>query len=323
MATKPVAARILTCGTLLTAGLGSILSGCTGSDLSIAMGPNGPIPPADIGSATTLGAPPASASALADAAPLPPAPSGNISASSLPPASPIQGSPLAPPSQQAASAGGATNLRWQTGPQPVNAPAAAPPMQAETRLAAVQAPAEEWQSQSQSGPSEPALSEPSLSAAQEPAEPSREEQATLQPATAQGPLRPASMRGPGQPAAAATTEVQFLPVVGAPQREAELLARALSEESRRAGVQIRPASGPVAPLRLKGYFSAFTSGDQTVLVYVWDVLDKSDQRIRRIQGEERLAGTSADPWSQVDLEALRKVAQETFREAAGIGADVG
>ena len=320
MATKPVAARNLACGTLLTAGV--VLSGCTGTDLSIAMGPNGPIPPADIGSSSTLGAPPASASALADAAPLVAAPSGNIAAAPLPPASPMQGSLLAPPSQQDASAGSSTNLRWQTGPQAVNAPAATPPVATQTQVAALPEPSEDWQSQSQPGPAEPALSEPSLPPPSEPDTPGQD-QASLPPAAGQAPLRPASMGGPGQPSAVSATEVQFLPVVGAPQREAELLARALSEESRRAGVQIRPASGPVAPMRLKGYFSAFTSGNETVLIYVWDVLDKSDQRIRRIQGEERVAGTNADPWAQVDIETLRKVAQETFREAASMSADIG
>ncbi|NDW07743.1 hypothetical protein [Jiella pacifica] len=305
MATKPVTERILHCGTLLTAGMGIALSGCTGTDLSIAMGPNGPIPPADVGSSSTLGAPPVSASALAEAAPLAAAPSGSIAAAPLPPASPVQGSLLAPPSQQVASAGSSSNLRWNTGPQPVGYPAQtspqeSPPQPAQPQLAALPEPMDD-------GPATPASEEISLS-----------------PEAVQAPQQQASLSTPREPSAVSNrTEVQFLPVVGAPQREAELLARALSEESRQAGVKIRPASGPVAPLRLKGYFSAFTNGDDTVLVYVWDVLDESDQRIRRIQGQERVAGTNSDPWSQVDLETLRKVARETFRQAAGLDADVG
>ncbi|MCE7026746.1 hypothetical protein [Jiella avicenniae] len=305
MATKPVTERLLHCGTLLTAGMGIALSGCTGTDLSIAMGPNGPIPPADIGSTSTLGAPPASASALADAAPVAAAPSGNVAAAPLPPASPVRGSPLAPPSQRLATASSSSNLRWNTGPQPVGYPARSsprdtPPPSAQSEVASLPEPVDD-------GSAVAPLDETPPS-----------------PVADEAPRQQASLGAPRQPSAASgRTEVQFLPVVGAPQREAELLARALSEESQQAGVRIRPASGPVAPLRLKGYFSAFTDGGETVLVYVWDVLDENDQRIRRIQGQERVAGTNSDPWSQVDLDALRKVARETFRQAASLDADVG
>ena len=304
MATKPVTERNLHCGTLLTAGMVIALSGCTGSDLSIAMGPNGPVPPADVGSSSTLGAPPASAVALAEATPLAAAPAGSIAAAPLPPASSVRGSPLAPPSQQVAATGSSSNLRWNTGAQPAGYPAQSPvqntPPPAQTQVAALPEPAED-------GPAAPLQDEASPS-----------------PAAVQAPLRQASLRGPEEPqTVSGRTEVQFLPVVGAPQKEAELLARALSEESQPAGIRIRPASGPVAPLRLKGYFSAFTSGNDTVLVYVWDVLDASDQRIRRIQGQERVAGTNSDPWTQVNLETLRKVARETFQQAARLDTDVG
>lgn len=323
-----MATKIVRCGPLVVAGVGVVLSGCTGTDMSIAIGPNGPIPPESIGSVSSYGAPPASASAsasaLASAAPLAASPSGSIGSAPLPP-SPIEGSSLAPPSSQMASAP-SSNMQWQVGPAPAGYPQAAPPAPARTRLAALPEPEPQPQAErladtgypADTGPAEgsPEYAQPAL---EEPASPDypQQEQAALAPADA-GPLRPASMRG-GEAPASAAREVQFLPVVGAPQREAELLARALSEESQQAGVSIRPASGPVAPIRLKGYFSAFTSEGGTVLVYVWDVLDASDQRIRRIQGQERVAGTDADPWAKIDLETMRRVAQETMRQAASLG----
>ena len=321
-----MATKIVRCGPLVVAGVGVVLSGCTGTDMSIAMGPNGPIPPESIGSVSSYGAPPASASAsasaLASAAPLAASPSGSIGSAPLPP-SPIEGSSLAPPSSQMASAP-SSNMQWQVGPAPAGYPQAAPPAPARTRLAALPEPEPQAERladtgyPADTGPAEgsPEYAQPAL---KEPASPDypQQEQAALAPADA-GPLRPASMRG-GEAPASAAREVQFLPVVGPPQREAELLARALSEESQQAGVSIRPASGPVAPIRLKGYFSAFTSEGGTVLVYVWDVLDASDQRIRRIQGQERVAGTDADPWAKIDLETMRRVAQETMRQAASLG----
>ncbi|MBP0614349.1 hypothetical protein [Jiella mangrovi] len=307
MARNKLASRIIQCGPIMAAGLGAVLSGCTGSDMSIAMGPNGPVPPENVGSISTLGAPPASASALGASVPLPPSPAGTISAAPLPPSSPIAESPLAPPSSQSASAGSSGRLQWSVGPQPVGHERPAPRLPQQTEVAALP-----------QAEAEPATYEPAPPSAP------RQEEASLQPAVAQPPLQPASSGAPEQPASVAgRTEVQFLPVVGAPQREAELLARALSEESASAGVAIRPASGPVAPLRLKGYFSAFEDGNETVLVYVWDVLDKNDQRIRRIQGQEKVAGTASDPWSKIDIETMRKVASTTMREAAGLGATVG
>ncbi|MBO0906394.1 hypothetical protein [Jiella sonneratiae] len=315
MATKPVAGKLAPraphhprAPLLVAAGLGVALSGCTGSDLSIAMGPNGPVPPADIGSASTLGAPPAS-TALADAAPLAASPSGSVVSAPLSPEPAIGRSPLAPATS---TRGGASpQMRWAVGAQPVGQDAEPAP-----QIASVSEPAASQPAATQPAPYE----QPAEEAAADEAPPLR--QASLAPAAGEPPLRPAAMRGQVSPSSA-RTEVQFLPVVGAPQHEAELLARALSEESKKAGVAIRPASDAVAAIRLKGYFSAFEDGGDTVLVYVWDVLDKDDQRIRRIQGEERIADTAQDPWSKVDLETLRKVARETFQEAATVGSSVG
>ncbi|ORE98035.1 hypothetical protein [Aurantimonas sp. 22II-16-19i] len=326
-----MATKIVRCGPLVVAGVGAVLSGCTGADMSIAMGPNGPVPPESIGSVSSYGAPPASAStsALASASPLAASPSGSVGSAPLPP-SPIEQGSLAPPSSRMASAP-SSNMQWQVGPAPAGYPQAAPPAPVRTQLAALPEPEPQPQAErladtgyaADTGPSG-GNSDYAQPALEEPASPDypQQEQAALAPAADAGPLRPASMRG-GEAPASAAREVQFLPVVGAPQREAELLARALSEESQKAGVSIRPAGGPVAPIRLKGYFSAFTDGGDTMLVYVWDVLDSSDQRIRRIQGQERVAGTNADPWATIDLDTMRKVAQETMRQAAGLGADVG
>lgn len=310
-----MATKIVRCGPLLAAGLGAAVSGCTGTDLSIAMGPNGPIPPENVGSISTLGAPPVSATQMASAAPLSPSPAGAVSSEPLPPSygsygnqggygdqGGVSGSPLAPPSQQPEASQRSGNMRWVEGPQPVGTNNDGGPAPARTEMASLPDPA-------QQAPVEPQMSEPRAP------EPPREERAALGPASDQGPLRPASMRGENA-ARPARGEVQFLPVVGAPQRDAELLARALSEESQRAGMTIRPASGPVAPIRLKGYFSAFSSGNETVLVYVWDVLDANDQRVHRIQGQETVAGTDGDPWTKIDLETLRKVARDTMGKAA-------
>ncbi|MDX1731618.1 MAG: hypothetical protein R3184_10810 [Aurantimonas coralicida] len=118
-------------------------------------------------------------------------------------------------------------------------------------------------------------------------------------------------------------EVQFLPLVGAPEEKAVLLARALSESAAAKGVTIRPAAEAPSSVRLKGYFSAFNDGSSTTLVYVWDVLDASDRRVRRIQGQESVPGAAADPWAAIDLSTLAAVADRTLQEAAQVATGTG
>lgn len=134
---------------------------------------------------------------------------------------------------------------------------------------------------------------------------------------------PAAMPASATAAVRTTGEIQFLPLVGAPQDKAELLARALSDTATAQGLRIRPASESVADVRLKGYFSAFNDGSTTTLVYVWDVLDANDQRIKRIQGQETIPGKTDDPWAAVDLTTFQTVAKRTLSEASQLAPRAG
>lgn len=141
------------------------------------------------------------------------------------------------------------------------------------------------------------------------------------------PVRVAAVAPPAAPAPAsgslASREIQFLPLTGAPEEKAVMLARSLSDSAATAGVEIRPAGGAATPVRLKGYFSAFNDGTSTTLVYVWDVLDPSDQRIHRIQGQESVPGTASDPWADIGQAQLDAVADRTMREAAALVGQTG
>ncbi|RFC65446.1 hypothetical protein DYI37_06420 [Fulvimarina endophytica] len=140
---------------------------------------------------------------------------------------------------------------------------------------------------------------------------------------------PAASSAPAQPAvqtaalSQTTSEVQFLPLVGAPNEQANLLAQALSEEAARSQITIRPSSDGRAPTRLKGYFDAFEDGGDSVLVYIWDVLDENDERIHRIQGQERFATTQGGAWAGVDRAVLDAVARKTLQEARTLPATPG
>ncbi|WP_156386758.1 hypothetical protein [Aureimonas sp. Leaf454] len=116
--------------------------------------------------------------------------------------------------------------------------------------------------------------------------------------------------------------IQFLPVVGAPASTVETLSAALAAEAQRANVAIAPSDGPATPVRLKGYLSAIGEGRDTLVIYVWDVVDLSGNRISRIQGQERAGGVGAadDPWSGVSAAALSAIARRTIGEIAKAGA---
>ncbi len=145
--------------------------------------------------------------------------------------------------------------------------------------------------------------------------------------TAAQPVQVAAAQPAAAPAPAtaslASREIQFLPLTGAPEDKAVMLARSLSDSAATAGVAIRPAGGAPTPVRLKGYFSAFNDGSSTTLVYVWDVLDPGDQRIHRIQGQENVPGASSDPWAAIGQPTLDAVADRTLRDAAALAGQAG
>ena len=134
---------------------------------------------------------------------------------------------------------------------------------------------------------------------------------------------PVAMQAPAaSPGAALIGPIQFLPVVGAPASTVNELSQALAAEAERAGVAIAPSDGPATPVRLKGYLSALGEGRETIVIYVWDVVDPAGNRISRIQGQERAAGggAAADLWSGVSREALSSIARRTIGEIARAGA---
>lgn len=123
----------------------------------------------------------------------------------------------------------------------------------------------------------------------------------------------APLRAPGDGSLRAGP-IQFLPVVGAPARTVEALSEALARSAAERGVAILPSAGAPAPVRLKGYLSAIGEGRETVVVYVWDLIDPAGERVGRIQGQERVGASAADPWDAIDGAALRAIASGTIEE---------
>ncbi|WP_034851514.1 hypothetical protein [Sinorhizobium sojae] len=141
----------------------------------------------------------------------------------------------------------------------------------------------------------------------------------------QEPARPA----PTETAAAATAETQhaaaspgaaasgsggirFLPIIGAPVQAVTPLSRQLGATARAEGLAIKSSSDTTSDHILKGYFSALNDGGKTTVVYVWDILDGSGNRLHRIQGQDTVAASAAEPWSAVPPETMQAIADKTI-----------
>lgn len=114
------------------------------------------------------------------------------------------------------------------------------------------------------------------------------------------------------PSAAGT--IRFLPIIGAPVEVVTPLSKQLGSEARSHGLTIKAASDTSSQHILKGYFSALNDGGKTTVVYVWDVLDGSGNRLHRIQGQDTVNATAADLWSVVPPQTMQAIATKTISE---------
>ena len=115
------------------------------------------------------------------------------------------------------------------------------------------------------------------------------------------------------PAAAAGT-IRFLPIIGAPVEVVTPLSKQLGSEARSHGLTIKAASDTSSQHILKGYFSALNDGGKTTVVYVWDVLDGTGNRLHRIQGQDTVNATAANLWSVVPPQTMQAIATKTINE---------
>jgi hypothetical protein len=117
------------------------------------------------------------------------------------------------------------------------------------------------------------------------------------------------------PAAGSTLRMEFAPVVGATLAAATPLSRRLSQLAAERGIEI--VSGAAAPgdYLVKGYLSAIADGNDTIVIFVWDVVDATGTRLHRIQGQERVAARAgADPWLSVPNATMEQIAARTITE---------
>jgi hypothetical protein len=132
-----------------------------------------------------------------------------------------------------------------------------------------------------------------------------------------------------QPAAAATTagaaatpvatvaRVQLAPIVGSTVEAVTPLSARLAQRAGEHGMRITASNDPTTTHVLKGYFSAFSEGRDTTVIYVWDLLDKAGNRLHRIQGQERTPARGANAWASVPAGTMERIADRTIADLAG------
>lgn len=106
--------------------------------------------------------------------------------------------------------------------------------------------------------------------------------------------------------------IRFLPIIGAPVAAVTPLSKQLGAEARSHGLTIKGSADASSEHILKGYFSALKDNGKTTIVYVWDVLDGSGNRLHRIQGQDTVATAGADLWEGVPAATMQAIATKTI-----------
>lgn len=118
---------------------------------------------------------------------------------------------------------------------------------------------------------------------------------------------------PTAPGTPRTAKLRFAPIVGAPIAAATPLSQRLSALAKEKGINLGTAADTDNTHIMKGYFSALPDGNQTTIIYVWDVLDPAGTRLHRIQGQEKVPGGGTDPWSTVPPKAMEGIADKAIQ----------
>ncbi len=92
---------------------------------------------------------------------------------------------------------------------------------------------------------------------------------------------------PTRTASLKSGKLYIAPIIGAPVSVVTPLTHRINDDARAKGVELAGNNGTDAAYVMKGYFSVLSEDNQTTILYVWDVMDASGNRLHRIQGQEK------------------------------------
>ncbi len=133
-------------------------------------------------------------------------------------------------------------------------------------------------------------------------------------APAQSQVAPAA-----QGVAAGAVRMRFAPMIGAPVGNVTPLSRRLSERAKEQAITLVASTDLTATHVLKGYFSILQESTGNTVIYVFDVLDPSGNRLHRIQGQETVSATvpavaGGDAWATVQSPTMETIADKTMAD---------
>lgn len=106
----------------------------------------------------------------------------------------------------------------------------------------------------------------------------------------------------------------FEPFTGAPGNIADELSEMIGSEARKQGITLVRRIGAAATYRVNGYLSATGQPSNGTVFYVFDIVDSSGRRVKRISGTEDTGGASGDPWQAVSSGTLSRIANRSMVE---------
>ncbi|PWL17084.1 hypothetical protein DKP76_13715 [Falsochrobactrum shanghaiense] len=136
------------------------------------------------------------------------------------------------------------------------------------------------------------------------------------PAPAAAPAAGSPAQQPQRTAALKPGKLHIAPIIGAPLNVVTPLTHRINDDARARGIELAGNGATDAAYVMKGYFSVLSEDNQTTVLYVWDVLDASGNRLHRIQGQEKVPGAASDSWSIVPPSAMQAIADRTIEEYA-------
>lgn len=138
-------------------------------------------------------------------------------------------------------------------------------------------------------------------------------QATPQPPSTIATTTPAPSISGQVPADEGVT-LAFEPFTGAPGNIADELSEFIGAEARKQGITLVRRVGAAATYRVNGYLSATGQPSNGTVFYVFDIVDGSGRRLKRISGTEDTGGASGDPWQAVGSGTLSRIANRSMVE---------
>src|SRR5437762_3562322 len=111
--------------------------------------------------------------------------------------------------------------------------------------------------------------------------------------------------------------VTFESIDGPPPQVFDRMVGVLDSESKLRNLAIVSREG-AATYRVRSYLSAQVVRGRTMIAWVWDVYDGSQQRALRLSGEEPAGKAGRDAWAAADDLVLRKIAQAGLSGLTGM-----